>query len=230
MPRAWSSWQDELRSELTGCTATAARVHGNLWLGNVLCSPEDGRVTGIVNWERSRTDLPVVDVMHLVCTTRALVEHRELGAVVRDDHRGRQGAGRRGRADRRHPRCHRSCRRGPSSCSCGCVMSMATRNARREPVRATCGSPITSTRSWSQYESSERCRGHRCGAIRIVDRHTPPPLRVWACACSAISWRHGAITCRSGCSSSPSRMPRASRPRRPARRSSTTARRSARGR
>lgn len=76
--------RDELRSELTSCTVTVARVHGNLWLGNVLCSPSDDRVTGIVNWERSRTDLPVVELMHLVCTTRASVERRELGAVVRD--------------------------------------------------------------------------------------------------------------------------------------------------
>jgi hypothetical protein len=73
----------ELRSELAGTTVTAARVHGNLWLGNVTCS-RDGAVTGLVNWERSRLDLPAVELMHLICTTRALVEHRELGAVVRD--------------------------------------------------------------------------------------------------------------------------------------------------
>lgn len=75
--------QAELRAELAGTTVTAARVHGNLWLGNVVCSAT-GAVTGILNWERSRIDLPAVEMLHLICTTRALVEHRELGAVVRD--------------------------------------------------------------------------------------------------------------------------------------------------
>jgi O-antigen/teichoic acid export membrane protein len=75
--------QDELRRELEGATVTAAFVHGNLWLGNVRATP-DGVVTGLVHWERSRLDLPVLDLLHLVCTTRGQVEHRELGAVVRD--------------------------------------------------------------------------------------------------------------------------------------------------
>jgi O-antigen/teichoic acid export membrane protein len=75
--------QDELRRELEGATVTAALVHGNLWLGNVR-STSDGAVTGLEHWERSRLDLPVLDLLHLVCTTRGQVEHRELGAVVRD--------------------------------------------------------------------------------------------------------------------------------------------------
>ena len=80
---------------------TAGFVHGNLWLGNVVCAEADGQVTGIVNWERCRMDLPVVELMHLVCTTRALVERRELGAVVRDV-LGRGGLpGRGSPADRR---------------------------------------------------------------------------------------------------------------------------------
>jgi O-antigen/teichoic acid export membrane protein len=75
--------QDELRRELEGATVTAALVHGNLWLGNVRATA-DGAVTGLRHWERSRLDLPVLDLLHLVCTTRSAVEHRELGAVVRD--------------------------------------------------------------------------------------------------------------------------------------------------
>ncbi len=74
----------ELRAQLAGTTVTAGFVHGNLWLGNVVWCPDDARVTGLINWERSRVDLPVLELVHLVCTTRALVEHRELGAVVRD--------------------------------------------------------------------------------------------------------------------------------------------------
>ncbi len=63
--------QAELRADLAGRTVTAGFVHGNLWLGNVRCRPEDGRVTALVGWERSRVDLPALEVMHLVCTTRA---------------------------------------------------------------------------------------------------------------------------------------------------------------
>ncbi len=74
----------ELRADLAGSTVTAAFVHGNLWLGSAVCDPGDGRVTALVGWERSRVDMPVLELIHLVCTTRAMVERRELGAVVRD--------------------------------------------------------------------------------------------------------------------------------------------------
>ncbi|HEY3724783.1 MAG TPA: phosphotransferase [Acidimicrobiia bacterium] len=74
----------ELRADLVGSTVTAAFVHGNLWLGSAVCDPGDGRVTALVGWERSRVDMPVLELVHLVCTTRAVVERRELGAVVRD--------------------------------------------------------------------------------------------------------------------------------------------------
>jgi hypothetical protein len=76
--------ETELRAQLTRGPLTIARVHGNLWAGNVVCTPGTTNVTGIVNWEWSGWDLPVVDVMHLLATTRAAVEQRELGAVVRD--------------------------------------------------------------------------------------------------------------------------------------------------
>jgi aminoglycoside phosphotransferase (APT) family kinase protein len=74
----------ELRADLAGRTVTTGVVHGNLWLGNVRCRPDDGRVTAVVGWERSRLDMPVLEVVHLVCTTRALVARCELGAVVRE--------------------------------------------------------------------------------------------------------------------------------------------------
>jgi O-antigen/teichoic acid export membrane protein len=74
----------ELRDELRRRPVTVARIHGNLWAGNIICDPGTRSVTGIVNWEWSGDDLPVVDVMHLLATSRALVERRELGAVVRD--------------------------------------------------------------------------------------------------------------------------------------------------
>jgi hypothetical protein len=74
----------ELREQLRRGDLTIARVHGNLWPGNVVCAPRTTTVTGIVNWEWSGWDLPGVDVMHLLLTSTAAVEGRELGAVVRD--------------------------------------------------------------------------------------------------------------------------------------------------
>jgi O-antigen/teichoic acid export membrane protein len=76
--------EHELSDQLRSGSPTVARVHGNLWVGNVVCAPGTSIVTRIVNWEWSDWDLPVVDVMHLLLTTRSQVEDRELGAVVRD--------------------------------------------------------------------------------------------------------------------------------------------------
>lgn len=74
----------ELREQLAGRALTTSFVHGNLWLGNVLWTPETGVVSGIVDWVRTTPGFPVVDIVHLACSTRALEEHREIGAVVRE--------------------------------------------------------------------------------------------------------------------------------------------------
>jgi len=74
----------ELREALAGRTLTTAVVHGNLWLGNVLWTPETAAVSGIVDWVSTARGFPVVDIAHLLCSTRALVEGREIGAVVGD--------------------------------------------------------------------------------------------------------------------------------------------------
>ncbi len=72
----------ELREQLAGRTLTMAFVHGNLWLGNVLWTPESVEVSGIIDWIRTTPGIPVVDVVHLACSTRALAERREIGSVV----------------------------------------------------------------------------------------------------------------------------------------------------
>ena len=74
----------ELRAELAGSVLTTAFVHGNLWLGNVLWAPETATVSGIVDWTCTTPGFPVVDIVHLTCSTRALSEHREIGAVLCD--------------------------------------------------------------------------------------------------------------------------------------------------
>ncbi len=74
----------ELRAELLGRELAMSLTHGDLWLGNMLWDPLTGAVTGLVDWHRAAVEQPVVDVTHLLMTTRALVEHRELGVVVRE--------------------------------------------------------------------------------------------------------------------------------------------------
>lgn len=73
----------ELHRELSGRDLTIARTHGNLWLGSITI---DGahEIAGIVDWYRSALEPPVLDVAHLLTTTRALATGRELGAVVRE--------------------------------------------------------------------------------------------------------------------------------------------------
>ncbi len=73
---------EELSAEVADRSAASAFVHGDLWLGNVLCDPA-GAVCSIIDWDCARRGLPSVELMHLVCTTRSLVLGEELGAVVR---------------------------------------------------------------------------------------------------------------------------------------------------
>ena len=73
-----------LEPALSGLRVGFARVHGDLWLGNLLLSADATSVTGIVDWEASRPlDLPGVDLAHLVLATRSARHRRELGVVAR---------------------------------------------------------------------------------------------------------------------------------------------------
>ncbi len=76
-----------LREELSGRVLTTCLVHGDFWLGNVLTTTE-GRVTGIVDWERAGPGVSALDVMTLVLTARVHDRRREFGPVVRDLLRG----------------------------------------------------------------------------------------------------------------------------------------------
>jgi hypothetical protein len=85
--------RDELYEALAGQTLCAGWIHGDYWLGNLLCSSaEPGRclIEGIVDWDASAPlELPVHDVAHLLLSTRRLLTGRELGHIVRDQLRGR---------------------------------------------------------------------------------------------------------------------------------------------
>ena len=73
----------ELAAGLLGRRVAAGRVHGDLWLGNVLFDPAARTLTGVVDWEGSRADdLPAVDITHLVLATRCAERGRDIARVV----------------------------------------------------------------------------------------------------------------------------------------------------
>ncbi|MGH9188360.1 MAG: phosphotransferase, partial [Acidimicrobiales bacterium] len=75
--------QTALHRALAGRTVTVSWIHGDLAPGNLLFAADGRRVDGIVDWELGAPQrLPGIDVVHLLVTTRMLVEHRELGDVV----------------------------------------------------------------------------------------------------------------------------------------------------
>jgi aminoglycoside phosphotransferase (APT) family kinase protein len=59
-------------------------VHGDFGPSNILLTPDGAGVAGIVDWELAASpDLPSVDLVTLLLTTRAQAQQRELGDVVR---------------------------------------------------------------------------------------------------------------------------------------------------
>jgi hypothetical protein len=76
--------EQELRAAVSEVRLTTARIHGDLWVGNVMWDIEQGDVAGIIDWEASHRGVPSVEMMHLVVTTRAADDERELGAATRD--------------------------------------------------------------------------------------------------------------------------------------------------
>jgi aminoglycoside phosphotransferase (APT) family kinase protein len=72
-----------LRAALDGRTLSAGWIHGDYWLGNALLD-DDGRVSGIVDWESAASDeLALHDLLHLVLYTRRAIERVQLGRVIR---------------------------------------------------------------------------------------------------------------------------------------------------
>ena len=88
---------DRLREPLTGRPCVTAWTHGDYWCGNLLLDQRGERVAGIVDWGAARPDgLPVIDLLHLLLTTRATVGRVSLGDVVGATLRGGlQGSGER---------------------------------------------------------------------------------------------------------------------------------------
>ena len=74
----------ELHDALEGKPIVVSWVHGDYGPGNILTA-ENGRVSGIVDWEFAQPDdFPSLDVVTLLLTVRMCVRRQELGRVVRD--------------------------------------------------------------------------------------------------------------------------------------------------
>ena len=83
----WSRTLDRLsaqmRESLLERTATLAWIHGDLCFANILVTPDGGSLTGFVDWELADGHgLPALDFLHLLLSTRALVQRRQIGAVA----------------------------------------------------------------------------------------------------------------------------------------------------
>ncbi|HOG47321.1 MAG TPA: phosphotransferase [Anaerolineae bacterium] len=72
-----------LCGELAGRSLCAGWTHGDLWAGNLLATGNGREITGIIDWDRAQpTNLPQLDLAHLLLSTRMIVQRRELGEVV----------------------------------------------------------------------------------------------------------------------------------------------------
>ena len=80
---------DELRESLYGRTLSVSWIHGDYTPGNILVRPDDGTLTGIVDWEHATANgLPLLDPLMLLLSVRTIGQRRELGDVVRELLRG----------------------------------------------------------------------------------------------------------------------------------------------
>lgn len=83
--RAWrlGRLRDELHRALIGRTFSAAWIHGDYWLGNVLVDGASSKPRGIVDWDDAASgELPLHDLLHLLLYTRRLLTGQELGQIV----------------------------------------------------------------------------------------------------------------------------------------------------
>ncbi|MDP9269526.1 MAG: phosphotransferase [Chloroflexota bacterium] len=76
---------NELHEALEGRTLPLSWVHGDFVPSNILVSADGAAVVGIVDWELAASaDLPAIDLVALLLSTRAHRRRRELGQVVRE--------------------------------------------------------------------------------------------------------------------------------------------------
>jgi aminoglycoside phosphotransferase (APT) family kinase protein len=79
----------ELHRALAGRRLAAGWIHGDFWLGNVLCVDGRARPDGIADWEAAATpELALHDVLHLLLSGRRQGSGAQLGTVVASHLRG----------------------------------------------------------------------------------------------------------------------------------------------
>lgn len=74
---------DALRAALLGRRVMTSRIHGDFSPQNVLFHKDGSEVSGLVDWELSAGQhLSALDLVHLLLSTRMLLERKELGTVL----------------------------------------------------------------------------------------------------------------------------------------------------
>jgi O-antigen/teichoic acid export membrane protein/thiamine kinase-like enzyme len=80
---AIDSMQEEFHQALSGKELGLSWTHGDYSPNNILILPDGSSLTGIIDWELATPDnLPFLDVVHLILSTRMLVQNLELGDIV----------------------------------------------------------------------------------------------------------------------------------------------------
>jgi O-antigen/teichoic acid export membrane protein/thiamine kinase-like enzyme len=75
----------ELHGSLAGRTVSVSWIHGDYMPGNILATADGAQLTGIIDWDLAAPDeLPQLDLIHFLLSTRMLAAKRELGDVVRE--------------------------------------------------------------------------------------------------------------------------------------------------
>jgi aminoglycoside phosphotransferase (APT) family kinase protein len=73
----------ELHTALSGHQAAIGWIHGDFVPGNILATADGAVLTGIIDWDLAApSDLPLLDMLQLLVSTRVHVEERELGAIL----------------------------------------------------------------------------------------------------------------------------------------------------
>lgn len=75
----------ELDQALVGRTVAVSWIHGDFAPRNILVTPDGATVTGLVDWDQAApNELPQIDLVQLLLSTRMLVQKRELGDIIRE--------------------------------------------------------------------------------------------------------------------------------------------------
>jgi O-antigen/teichoic acid export membrane protein len=73
----------ELQAGLLGRSTTVSWVHGDYVPGNILFSQDGNALSGIIDWDLAQPDdLPLLDIVQLIISTRMAVQEREMGDVI----------------------------------------------------------------------------------------------------------------------------------------------------